>query len=217
MVKIIFRTSQVSIKMACTLFSIYHNTITHKRQSDNFGFIRWICNWENTLSCVTTNTKSLNNKSKTHKHIIHGKQNILVKCKLGSGREIGANDNTDKKMNMAYPDQVYVASHWGRVMHICVSNLTIIDSDNGLLPGWRQAIIWTNARILFIGPLGTNFSEILIGIHTFSFKKIHLKMSSAEWRPFCLDLNVLIIALLPTQMDHCDNNPCGGYTVHLNY
>ena len=53
---------------------------------------------------------SLNNKPKTHKHIIHGKQNILVKCKLGSGREIGAKDNTDKKMYMVYPDQVHVAS-----------------------------------------------------------------------------------------------------------
>ena len=54
-----------------------------------------------------------------------------------------------------------------------------------------QAIIWTNAGILFIGPSGTNFSEILIGIQTFSFKKMHLKMSSAKWRPFCLGLNVL--------------------------
>ena len=51
-------------------------------------------------------------------------------------------------------------THWGRVTHICVGNLTIIGSDNGLLPGWRQAIIWTNAGILLIGPLGTNFSEI---------------------------------------------------------
>ena len=32
----------------------------------------------------------------------------------------------------------------------------------------------TNAGILFIGPLETNFSEILIEIHTFSFKKMHL-------------------------------------------
>ena len=31
--------------------------------------------------------------------------------------------------------------HWGRVTHICVSNLTIIGSDNGLSPGRRQAII----------------------------------------------------------------------------
>ena len=62
--------------------------------------------------------------------------------------------------------------------------LEIIGWDNGLSPSRRQAIIWTNAGILLIRPLGTNFSEILKGIHTFSFKKMHLKMSSAKWRPF---------------------------------
>ena len=75
-------------------------------------------------------------------------------------------------------------THWGRVTHIYISKLTIIASDNGLSPGQRQAIIWTNAGILLIGPLGTNFSENFIGIQTFSFKKMHLKMSSAKWRPF---------------------------------
>ena len=75
--------------------------------------------------------------------------------------------------------------------HICVGNLTIIGSDNGLSPGRRQAIIWTNAGILLTGPLGTNFIEILIAILTFSFKKIRLKVSSAKWRPFCLGINVL--------------------------
>ena len=49
-------------------------------------------------------------------------------------------------------------------MHICVSKPIIVDSDNGLSPGLRQAIIWTNAGILLIGPLGTNFSEMLIEI-----------------------------------------------------
>ena len=75
--------------------------------------------------------------------------------------------------------------------HICISKLTIIGSDNGLSPGRCQAIIWTNAGILLIGTLGTKFNEILSEIHTFSFKKIHLKISSAKWRPFCLGLNVL--------------------------
>ena len=83
-------------------------------------------------------------------------------------------------------------THWGRVTHICVGNLTIIGSDNGLSPGRRQAITWTNVGILLIGPLGTNFSEMLIKLQTFSFKKIYLKMSSGKWRPFCLGgLNVL--------------------------
>ena len=82
-------------------------------------------------------------------------------------------------------------THWGRVTHICLSKLTIIGSDNGLSPGRRQAIIWTNGGILLIGPVGANFSEILVGIRTFSFRKMHLKMASAKWRPFCLGLNVL--------------------------
>ena len=76
--------------------------------------------------------------------------------------------------------------------HICVSKLTIIGSDNGLSPDRRQAIIWTNAGILLIGPLGANFSEILIEILAFSFKKMDLKVSSVKRRPLCLGLNVLI-------------------------
>ena len=55
---------------------------------------------------------------------------------------------------------------------IYVSKLTIIGADNGLSPGRRQAIIWTNAGILLIWTLGTNLSEILIEIHTFSFNKV---------------------------------------------
>ena len=47
------------------------------------------------------------------------------------------------------------------------------------------------AEILLIGPLGTNFSEILIEIYIFSSMKIHLKLSSGIWRPFCFGLNVL--------------------------
>ena len=93
-----------------------------------------------------------------------------------------------------------VLTHWGRVKHICVSNLTIIGSDNGLSPGRRQAITWTNVGILLIGPLGTHFSEMLIKINTFSFKKILLKMSSGKWRPFCLGLNVLTFRLMHSNM-----------------
>ena len=55
----------------------------------------------------------------------------------------------------------------------------------------EQTIIWTNAGLLLIGPLGTNFSEILIEILTFSFNKMRLKMSSAKRRPFGVGLNVL--------------------------
>ena len=56
-------------------------------------------------------------------------------------------------------------THWGRVMHICISILAIIVSS-----GRHQAIIWTNAGILLIVHIGTN-SEILKDIYTFSFSK----------------------------------------------
>ena len=80
--------------------------------------------------------------------------------------------------------------------------LTIIGSDNGLSPTRRQSIIWTNAGILLIWPLGTDFGAILIEIHICSFKEMHFKMSSAKCWPFCLDLNVLI---------HCgQQNPYGN-------
>ena len=77
--------------------------------------------------------------------------------------------------------------------HICVSRIINIGSDNGLLLGRRQATIWTNVGILLIRTLGTNFSAILSEIHTFSFEKMHLKMASAKWRPFCLGPDALIV------------------------
>ena len=76
---------------------------------------------------------------------------------------INISENTAKKFKVLTP--------WCRVTHICVSKLTAISSDNGLLPGLFQAIIWTYARILLIWPLGTNFNEIFIAIHIFSSKK----------------------------------------------
>ena len=88
-------------------------------------------------------------------------------------------------------------THWGRVTHICVSRLTITGSDDRFSPGRCQAIIWTNARILLIGPLGTNFSENLIEILAFSLKKMRLKVSSAKLaailsRPQCVKYQSII-------------------------
>ena len=100
-------------------------------------------------------------------------------------------------LNVTYDTLKYnrLLTQWGRVTHICVSNPSIIGSDNGLSPSRHQAIIWTNAGILLIRPSGTNFSEISIEIHIFSFTKMHFKWSSGKWRPFCHGLNVLTMTL----------------------
>ena len=108
-------------------------------------------------------------------------------------------DPAHERRRYIYNVFVHQLTHWGRMTYICVRKQTNIGSDNGLSPGRRQAIIWTNAVILLIGTLGTNFSEILIEIRIFSFKKMGLKVSSAKWRPFCLGLNVLNLFIGHTQ------------------
>ena len=85
---------------------------------------------------------------------------------------------------------IYHSTHWDRVTQKSVSKFTINSSDSALSPIRHQVIIWTNAGILLIRTLRTNFSETVIQIHTFSNKKMHLKMSSGKCRPFCLGLNV---------------------------
>ena len=112
----------------------------------------------------------------------HGFDLVILECSSFSIRKV--------KDTVCYcADELL--THWDWVTHICLCNLTIISSDNGLSPGRRQTIIWTNASVLLIGPLGTNFSEISIEMQTFSFKKMCLKVSSARWRPFYLGLNVI--------------------------
>ena len=110
-------------------------------------------------------------------------------------------------------------THWGRVTHICVSDLTSIGSDNGLSPGRRQAIIRTNAGILLTRPLGTYFSEFLVEILMFSFKKMHLKVSSAKWRLFRLGLNELRPPGLVTESEDTEqfDFDCGSYNIYCYY
>ena len=74
---------------------------------------------------------------------------------------------------------------WGKC--ICVGNLNIIGLDNGLSPGRRQAIIWSNAGKLLIWPLGTNFGKILR-----TFMHFHSRKCIWKWRlQFNLGLGVL--------------------------
>ena len=75
--------------------------------------------------------------------------------------------------------------------HICVGKLTIIGSDNGLSPGRRQAIIWTNSGILLIGPLGTNFRNFNRNSNIFiqenALENVVCEMSSILSRSQCVN------------------------------
>ena len=63
------------------------------------------------------------------------------------------------------------------------------------LAGRSQAIIEMNAGILLIKSLVPKSREILIVIRTILFKKIYFNVSSSQWRPTSLGLNVLITTL----------------------
>ena len=93
-------------------------------------------------------------------------------------------------------------SHINSFKPVYVGKTTITGSDNGLAPTRRQAIIWTNAGMLLIGPLGINLSEILSKVHTFLFKKMQLKISFATWRPFCPGEDDLMRKVFPFKSQH---------------
>ena len=84
-----------------------------------------------------------------------------------------------------------------------VSKLTNIGSDNGLSPDRRQAIILTNAGILLILNLGTNFSDFLSEIRAYSFiqnafENVVRKMAAILSRPQCVIYGHTILIVYST-------------------
>ena len=81
----------------------------------------------------------------------------------------------------------WLLTHWSRVTHICINKLRIIGSDNSLLPGRRQVIIWTSTGTLSIG-LQWNFNQNLdIFIQENAFEYVVWKMAAILSRPPCVN------------------------------
>ena len=81
---------------------------------------------------------------------------------------------------------IFPLTHWGRVTHICLSKLTIIDSDNGLSPSRRQAIVWTSDGILLIYPHWNANQNSYILIQENAIENIVRKMAAILSRPQCV-------------------------------
>ena len=72
------------------------------------------------------------------------------------------------------------------------ANVVTMSPDVALLAGTTQfGRVPKKFLVSQPGHLGTNFNKIFTEIHACSFTKIHLKMLSGKWWPFCLSLNVL--------------------------
>ena len=83
-------------------------------------------------------------------------------------------------------------THWGRVRYICIRKVIIIGSDNDLSPGWCQAIIWTNAGILLIEPLGNKLQwnlnqNFYFFIQENAFEHVVWKMATIVSQPQCVN------------------------------
>ena len=64
--------------------------------------------------------------------------------------------------------------------------------------------------VMDVIPLGTNFSEILIKMHIFSLTKMHLKISSVKWQPFCPGRDELNEILMLNNLSRIDAAPWPG-------
>ena len=91
-----------------------------------------------------------------------------------------------------------LSSHRGRVTHMCIGNITRITSDNVLPPGRQPSHYLNQCWNVVNWTLRNELKWILIEIQTFSFKIMHMKMSSAKWRPFYLGLNALTHSMCKT-------------------
>ena len=101
-----------------------------------------------------------------------------------SSSKICYRTNSDILYDLPFSTMEVKSYQWYENLYASV-NWISTGSGKGLAPNRRQAITWTNVHLLSIEPLGTSFSEIRIKIQNFSLKKMHLKMPSAKWQPFC--------------------------------
>ena len=83
-------------------------------------------------------------------------------------------------------------THWGWVMHVCVSKLNINGSDNGLAPTMWQTIHYLNQWWNVVNWTLRNKLQWNFKWNPYIFiQEMYLNVSSAKWRPLCLCLNVL--------------------------
>ena len=104
----------------------------------------------------------------------------------------------------------YYLTHCGLVTNDIYPQILVnIGSGNGMAPIRRQAITLSNADLLKIWPSRTNFSEIRKRV-------MCLKMSSANWGPFCSNDFTFLLMLfdsLAYEIFHSNLSRCRSWFV----
>ena len=121
-----------------------------------------------------------------YKHHAHNRKFLVNRVNTKSADAMG--------LCIARSLAAMVLTHWGRVTHLCLHNLTITGPDNGLSPGRRQAIIYLNQCWNIVNWTLRNKLQWNFNRNSYIFIQGNaLKMSSWKWGPFCLGLNVLTV------------------------
>ena len=85
-------------------------------------------------------------------------------------------------------DICVLLTYWGRVTHICVGDITIIRSDNGLSPVRHQAIIGNIVNSILRNKIQLIFTRnSYIFIHEQTFKSVVWEMASIFSQPQCVN------------------------------
>ena len=147
--------------MSCCIRIKYVYRITVGTKSWDYVFFRglhtdlWLCYIANTMSANDQATENIVTFEET---IPNEFPWIGIINRVCSNRQwlmiCSGNDLVQRRQHL-----FEVGDDWRTELLV---KLAIIGSDNGLSPDRRQPIIWTNAGILLIGPLWTNFSDISI-------------------------------------------------------
>ena len=94
-------------------------------------------------------------------------------------------------------------THWGWVMHICISKLTILDLDNGLSPGRCQASHYLNQGwnivnwILRNKPQWNLNRNSYISIQENVFENIVWKVAAILWHQY-VNMNLRVVSYITT-------------------
>ena len=95
-------------------------------------------------------------------------------------------------VHMYHETVIILMSHSGRLTHICVSKLTLIGSDKAWHLVGTKPLSELMLGYCWLDPQEQNSAKFNQNSYII-IKKIHLKMSSWYWWPFCLGLNVIFV------------------------
>ena len=106
---------------------------------------------------------------------------------------------------MKYNFFIALVTYWGWVMHLCVSKLPIIDSDNGLWLVWGQVSSEPMLTDCQLNPQEQTWVKFESKCNNFHSRKFNLKMDCCKMVAICFSLNELNVGkMMDAEWTQCN-------------